>query len=462
MSESGAAAAPSSGRSDRTGLKMLALVAVFVVIVGVVAVVVLTRSDKAEAKEISLQSNTEPGPDPYTPSAATPPPTSTSTTTQLSVPPPSGNALRSYVGGQPGLYGGTRNQRSCDAGLMLDYLDQHPAKKAAWAAVHGIALSDVRTFVSRLTSVLLRTDTLVTNHGYSNGRATTLSSVLQAGTAVLVDSYGVPRVKCFCGNPLTAPARFAYPLRYSGTRWSNFNTQTVVVIQQNTTVINNFTLIDPYTGQAFSRPASTDGSKDAEVPGPQSPTTTSTSSTTTSSTSTTTTPTTSSSTSSSTTPESTAPPSDPSVGSWQLTARYQISDGDRTGTESWNASVTVGAGGGASGSGSGSAQVSGGCYNTASQTRVADFQATISFRVNVSGSSNGSGRLQLQVSSNATLDSLQYSTNAPETQDCRQQAESTYQSYIDNTLGSLTIEASPGATASIGASNVRGTVTINR
>jgi hypothetical protein len=66
------------------------------------------------------------------------------------------------------------------------------------------------------------------------------------------------------------------------------------------------------------------------------------------------------------------------------------------------------------------------------------------------------------VSSSATLDSVRYSTDAPETQDCRQQAESTYQTYIDNTLGSLAIEASPGATASIGASNVRGTVTIDR
>ena len=29
--------------------------------------------------------------------------------------------------------------------------------------------------------------------------------MLQSGTAVLVDRYGTPRVKCNCGNPLTKP-----------------------------------------------------------------------------------------------------------------------------------------------------------------------------------------------------------------------------------------------------------------
>ena len=30
-------------------------------------------------------------------------------------------------------------------------------------------------------------------------------SLGQAGTAVLVDNHGIPRVKCGCGNPLTEP-----------------------------------------------------------------------------------------------------------------------------------------------------------------------------------------------------------------------------------------------------------------
>ncbi|MGH3907098.1 MAG: DUF6777 domain-containing protein, partial [Pseudonocardiaceae bacterium] len=42
-------------------------------------------------------------------------------------------------------------------------------------------------------------DTRVTNHGYRDGKATDRQAVLQAGTAVLVDEKGRPRVKCGCG-----------------------------------------------------------------------------------------------------------------------------------------------------------------------------------------------------------------------------------------------------------------------
>ncbi|GAP52775.1 serine/threonine protein kinase [Streptomyces azureus] len=52
---------------------------------------------------------------------------------------------------------------------------------------------------------MLRADTGVTNHGFRAGRAAVLQAVLQAGTAVLVDDRGVPRVRCACGNPLRPP-----------------------------------------------------------------------------------------------------------------------------------------------------------------------------------------------------------------------------------------------------------------
>jgi hypothetical protein len=39
----------------------------------------------------------------------------------------------------------------------------------------------------------------VVNHGYRDGTVTTINSVLQAGTAVLVDDYGVAAVRCDCG-----------------------------------------------------------------------------------------------------------------------------------------------------------------------------------------------------------------------------------------------------------------------
>jgi hypothetical protein len=45
----------------------------------------------------------------------------------------------------------------------------------------------------------------VTNHSFVDGRAVAFQSILQAGTAVLVDQDGVPVARCRCGNPLLKP-----------------------------------------------------------------------------------------------------------------------------------------------------------------------------------------------------------------------------------------------------------------
>ena len=51
-----------------------------------------------------------------------------------------------------------------------------------------------------------------------------------------------------------------------GAQWSEFSPTTVIVVQQSTTVIDNFTLIDDSTGQAFSRPAGSTGTSDTRAP----------------------------------------------------------------------------------------------------------------------------------------------------------------------------------------------------
>src|SRR5947209_6705476 len=76
-----------------------------------------------------------------------------------------------YVASTPGLYGGTRNISVCDARQMISFLQQNPTKAAAWAGVLGIQTSQISSYVDQLTPVLLRTDTRVTNHGYSGGQA---------------------------------------------------------------------------------------------------------------------------------------------------------------------------------------------------------------------------------------------------------------------------------------------------
>src|SRR5947209_5387346 len=207
--------------------------------------------------------------------------TSTAGKDSVGVKPPAAAASQSggpaaYGASTPGLYGGTRNYAECDAQKLVTFLQQNPAKASAWASTLGVQTTQIQSYVSSLTPVTLRTDTRVTNHGYVSGSANPIQSVLEAGTAVFVDKYGSPVVKCYCGNPLTAPALLAAP-RYVGSLWSGFSTTNITIIHQSTTIIQTFTLYDLKTGKTFARPAGTSGQSDgtdqqnSSAPTPQGP-----------------------------------------------------------------------------------------------------------------------------------------------------------------------------------------------
>src|SRR4029453_11671427 len=100
--------------------------------------------------------------------------------------PPAAPPDGAVSGNTPGLYGGT-GTNACDAGAIASFLEAHPDVGRPWAAVRGLQLGKIRPFLTALTPVTLRTDTAVPNHGFRNGGATPFQSVLQAGTAVLVD-----------------------------------------------------------------------------------------------------------------------------------------------------------------------------------------------------------------------------------------------------------------------------------
>jgi hypothetical protein len=273
---------------------VLAVASAVVVALIVTLVVGLTSKSesnnktKASAGEIFLTANKDPGPNPFTPNVGAQPPTTMtplslplagSTTTATAVTPTSRPAgtVTGYSGAEIGLYGGTRNLSSCDAQQMITYLNQNPAKAAAWAATEGISASEINDYIGRLTPVVLRADTRVTNHGFRNGRANAIQEVLQAGTAVLVDQYGVPRARCFCGNPLTPPVPVSSTPSYQGSQWPAFNPTTIVVVNNSTTIINNFTLVDVVTGQPYNRQAGgaltgvTDTDAPSLTPSPQAP-----------------------------------------------------------------------------------------------------------------------------------------------------------------------------------------------
>lgn len=210
-------------------------------------------------KKVLLESSSASGPDAfstsvhYTPVASTAP---------ASAPPTSAapGAGGHVSGSTPGLYGGTQNQAACDVEQMIGFLSANPDKAKAWAGVEGIGTDQIPDYLHSLTPVVLRVDTRVTNHGFSGGKATPRQSVLQAGTAVLVDKMGVPRAKCACGNPLLPPIP-STGATYSGTAWSGFSPGKVVIVNQATPV-TQFTLVDVNTGQSFTRPVGGNGSTD--------------------------------------------------------------------------------------------------------------------------------------------------------------------------------------------------------
>ena len=215
----------------------------------------------AQAGEVFLLPAASVGPDPFSETPlATPPDPSLATPAAESTEPlrPASDApVEATSGARPGLYGGTRNQAACDPDQMVRFLQNNPQKAQAWVAAldadPAVSLSDGRSltpetipeYVAGLTSIVLMEDTRATNHGYRNGRATQLQSVLQKGSAVLVDDRGVPRVRCYCGNPLLPPVPTTQKTVYQGPRWSDFDPNNVDVIHPSPEPIRSFTVRDP-------------------------------------------------------------------------------------------------------------------------------------------------------------------------------------------------------------------------
>ncbi|MEV4258291.1 DUF6777 domain-containing protein [Spirillospora sp. NPDC049652] len=206
----------------------------------------------------------DPGPDPYAPAKGTDQ-RLTSAGGGAAVP---GGTL---PGDSPGLYGGTRREGHCDMDRLVMFLQAHPDRAGAWASVLRIAPREIAAFVTRLTPVHLRADTLVTNHGFRAGKATGAPAVLEAGMGVLINEYGVPVVKCNCGNPLTPadPKLSLRGSRYTGPAWPDFHAGKVTRIQPGRAPAQGFVLSAPDGGGAFARPRGTRGGADGpRVPEP--------------------------------------------------------------------------------------------------------------------------------------------------------------------------------------------------
>ncbi|MGW0914507.1 DUF6777 domain-containing protein [Streptomyces sp. NPDC002784] len=222
----------------------------------------------AASGEVFLQPVAAQGPDPFTDSTATstatPPPV---TRTPQST--PTSDGVRSYSGSTPGLYSGTERVGSCDVNRQIGYLTADRGKARAFAGAAGISEAGIPQYLRGLAPVVLRADTRVTNHGYRAGRTTTYQSVLQAGTAVLVDDRGVPRVRCACGNPLKPPAATQGSPAVSGPAWAGYRPARVVVVTPAPQVITNITIINVVSNTWIERRVGHDVRHDRPVPRPE-------------------------------------------------------------------------------------------------------------------------------------------------------------------------------------------------
>jgi hypothetical protein len=185
-----------------------------------------TTQAAVAAPAVLLESVGVPGPHPFTSSVAYGEPaalTEEMTTRARGLGDPATGVV---LGDAPGLYGGSADVVRCDVDQLVASLDADPAKAAAFAGVLGVAPTELAAVLHDLVPVVVLADVVVTNHGFVDGQAVPQVSVLQAGTAVLVDEAGMPVVRCACGNPLVPAPDQVDLAEVGGEAWPSFDPAT--------------------------------------------------------------------------------------------------------------------------------------------------------------------------------------------------------------------------------------------
>ncbi|WP_405498026.1 DUF6777 domain-containing protein [Nocardia sp. NBC_00511] len=265
-------------RLTRLGLIVAIIVALLAASGAIAATVTLTtKSEALGPPEVLLEPGDQQGNNPFMPTA---PPVYHPEGTQPVVDLPgigSSAAAKPYSGDLPGLYTAPRNQTLPDRDAIITFYTDHPSEAATAATAlgadstltwsHGKAITgpDLVEYLRELTPVLLRVDQRVTNYTLVEGKPTPHQSILQAGTAVLVDNHGVPRFRSLSGAPLTLPTALPHTPTFSGTPWPGFDAKRVAAVSPGAALIR-ITLIDNKTGNPFDRPVGTTGDRDLDHP----------------------------------------------------------------------------------------------------------------------------------------------------------------------------------------------------
>lgn len=186
-------------------------------------------SRSASASEVTLEPSTSVGPDPFdVPPETKPQPSGRPAPTQTPKPDTPPRSSTKIAGKDVPLYGGTGEIGVCDKDRLVEFLKTNVEKAKAWAKVQGIDVAQIPAYVQSMKRLIVNIDMRVTNHGFKNGLATARQSLLQKGTALLVDALGIPRVRCKCGNPLLPPKKTSSKPKYVGAKWKGFNPGVVV------------------------------------------------------------------------------------------------------------------------------------------------------------------------------------------------------------------------------------------
>lgn len=153
----------------------------------------------------------------------------------------------------PGLYGGSRSNRVCDVAALADFLELETRKAEAFAAALGIDPTGILDALGDLAAVVLVRDTWVTDHAFVDDEPVPYQAILQAGTPVLVDPTGVPRVRCISGDPLAPPAVEGRSIAdVDGDAWDDFDPTRVTRVEAGAEQ-RVLTLLDLETGEELER-----------------------------------------------------------------------------------------------------------------------------------------------------------------------------------------------------------------
>jgi hypothetical protein len=191
--------------------------------------VLVIRQQRSQADgQVFLQAGGSVGPNPFIPPVIPAPGTGVD------------QGARGISGQMPA---NTDDAMSCDRDKLVSYLTGNPQVSEAWVRAlnydhtlnwsggRRIQVAQIPSYLRELTMRRLADDLRVTNYQFTNGAAVAVQTVLEKGTAVLVDAKGVARVRCICGNPLTPMVQLKVPPTYRGTPWPSFQPQRVIVTQ---------------------------------------------------------------------------------------------------------------------------------------------------------------------------------------------------------------------------------------